>query len=150
MIWEMRDLETIRAALTLAETWHLVLSTLHTNDSVQTIDRIVDVFPSSQQKQIRTQLSMALIWVISQRLLPRVDWTWKVAAREILLSNDAVRNLIITWKWFQLYWIIEISQKEWMMLMDKYLIWLYGKWIISKDTMISYARDKESIKMLID
>lgn len=148
MIWEMRDPETISAALTLAETWHLVLSTLHTNDSVQTIDRIVDVFPSNQQKQIRMQLSMSLVWIISQRLLPKKDEEWKIAAREILLTNDAVRNLIVTWKSFQIYWIIEISQKEWMILMDKYLIWLYWKWIISRDVLISYSRDKESIKML--
>lgn len=149
MVWEMRDPETIKAALTLAETWHLVLSTLHTNDSVQTIDRIVDVFPEGQQKQIRMQLAMSLIWVISQRLVPRIDKVGRVAAREILITNDAVKNLIITEKSHQLYSVLEISQKEWMFLMDKYLVALYKKWIISKDSLISYARDKESIQMLI-
>lgn len=147
MIWEMRDPETIKTAITLAETGHLVLSTLHTNDTVQTVDRIVDVFPSGQQEQIRMQLAMSLIWVVSQRLLPRADKEWRIPAREILLNNDPVRNLIITGKTHQLYSIIEISQKEGMILMDKYLLALYKKNIISKDTLISFARDKEILEM---
>jgi len=150
MIWEMRDPETIKAAITLAETWHLVFSTLHTNDSVQTVDRIVDVFPSSQQKQIRMQLAMSLVWVISQRLVSRDKIDWRIAAREIMISNDAVRNLIITWKTHQLYSVLEVWQKQWMILMDKYLLALYKKWLISKDSLISYVRDKEGIKMMLD
>ena len=150
MIWEMRDTETIKAAITLAETWHLVFSTLHTNDSVQTIDRIVDVFPWPQQKQIRMQLAMSLVWVISQRLVSRSDKEWRVASREILISNDAIKNLIITWKTHQLYSVLEIWQKSWMILMDKYLLVLYQKWMISKDTLVSYVRDKDWISMLID
>lgn len=148
MIWEMRDPETIKAAITLAETWHLVLSTLHTNDSVQTVDRIVDVFPSNQQKQIRMQLAMSLSWIISQRLIPRIDKDWRIAAREILINNDATKNLIITWKTHQLYSVLEVWKDSWMILMDKYLIALYKKWIISKENLISYARDKENIEML--
>ena len=148
MIWEMRDPETIKAAITLAETGHLVLSTLHTNDSVQTIDRIVDVFPSAQQKQIRMQLAMSLSWIISQRLLPKKDVDWKIAAREILIADDATRNLIITWKTHQLYSVLEVWKDKWMILMDKYLIALYKKWLISKETLISYARDKENIDMM--
>lgn len=148
MVWEMRDPETIRAAITLAETWHLVLSTLHTNDTVQTIDRIVDVFPTWQQEQIRMQLSMSLVWIISQRLLPRIDKEWRVAAREILINNDAIRNLIITWKPHHLYSVLEVWQKEWMFLMDKYLIHLYNKWIISKDILKSFARDKDMTELL--
>lgn len=150
MVWEMRDPETIKAAITLAETWHLVLSTLHTNDTVQSIDRIIDVFPAWQQDQIRMQLAMSLVWVITQRLLPRIDKDWRVAAREILIANDAVRNLIITWKTHQLYSVIEVSSKNWMILMDKYLIFLYKKWIISRETLFSYARDKDWIEMLIN
>ena len=92
----MRDPETIKAAITLAETGHLVLSTLHTNDTVQSIDRIVDVFPSGQQDQIRMQLAMSLVGIISQRLLPRADKDGRIAAREIMVASDAVRNLIIT------------------------------------------------------
>ena len=150
MIWEMRDPETIKAAITLAETGHLVLSTLHTNDSVQTVDRIVDIFPSSQQKQIRMQLAMSLAWIISQRLLPRIDQKWKIAAREILIPDDAVRNLIITWKTHQLYSVLEVWQDKWMILMDKYLQILYKKWLISKEILLSYARDKENIEMMFN
>lgn len=149
MIWEMRDPETIQAAITLAETWHLVFSTLHTNDSVQTIDRIIDVFPSNQQAQIRMQLSQSLIWVISQRLLPRSDIDWRIAAREIMISNDAIKNLIITKKTHLLYSVIEVSQKLWMILMDKYLLALYKKWMISKITLLSHVRDKEGIEMMV-
>ena len=150
MIWEMRDPETIKAAITLAETWHLVLSTLHTNDSVQTVDRIVDVFPWSQQKQIRMQLAMSLVWVISQRLIKRIDKDWRIAAREILLSNDAVRNLIIMGKTHQLYSVLEVGKKSWMILMDKYLIALYKKKIISRESLMSFVRDKEWTEMTID
>ena len=150
MVWEMRDPETIKAALTLAETWHLVLSTLHTNDSVQTVDRIVDIFPTTQQKQIRMQLAMSLVWILSQRLIPRSDKEWRVAARELLINNDAAKNLIISWKTHQLYSVLEIWKKDWMILMDKYLTALYQKNIISKDTLLSYIRDKENIEMLIN
>ncbi|MDQ7022290.1 MAG: ATPase, T2SS/T4P/T4SS family [Candidatus Gracilibacteria bacterium] len=150
MVGEMRDPETIKAALTLAETGHLVLSTLHTNDSVQTVDRIVDIFPTAQQKQIRMQLAMSLIGIMSQRLIPRADKDGRIAAREMLIANDAARNLIITGKTHQLYSVLEIGQKDGMILMDKYLIALYNKKIISKDTLMSYIRDKESTLMLIN
>lgn len=149
MIWEMRDPETIKTAITLAETGHLVLSTLHTNDTVQTIDRIIDVFPSGQQEQIRMQLSMSLLAVISQRLVPRIDSEGRVWAREILINNDAVRNLIISGKTHQLYSVIELGQKQWMILMDKYLLLLFQKNIISKETLLSYTRDKEILEMSI-
>ncbi len=148
MVWEMRDPETIKAAITLAETWHIVFSTLHTNDTVQSVDRIIDVFPSWQQDQIRMQLAMSLVWIMSQRLLPRIDKEWRIAAREVLVNNDAVRNLIISWKTHQLYNVLEVSQKDWMVLMDKYLQILYKKWAISKDVLKSYARDKDSIDLI--
>lgn len=141
MVWEMRDPETIQAALTLAETWHLVLSTLHTNDTVQSIDRIIDSFPSSAQAQIRTQLAMSLNWVVSQILLPKKEWWTRVVCREVLINNDAVRSLIIHWNTHQLYSIIELSASEWMVLMDKYLMMLYQKWLISKEIFNSHIRD---------
>jgi len=145
MVWEMRDPETIQAALTLAETWHLVLSTLHTNDTVQSIDRIVDSFPPSAQSQIRTQLAMSLNWVVSQILLPRKE-TWnRVVCREILINNDAVRSLIIHGNSHQLYSIIELSGQDWMILMDKYLHMLYQKWFITKEVFNSHLRDKDLI-----
>ena len=149
LIWEMRDLETIRAALTLAETGHLVISTLHTNDTVQSIDRIIDVFPAVQQPQIRMQLSLSLVWIVSQRLLKRSDKEGRIPAREILLNNDAVKSLIIEWHTHQLYSVLEVSDKKGMVLMDKYLAALYRKSIISEKTMYSYARDVDIIKTLI-
>ncbi|MDD5770264.1 MAG: type IV pilus twitching motility protein PilT [Candidatus Gracilibacteria bacterium] len=150
MVGEMRDPETIKAAITLAETGHLVFSTLHTNDTVQSVDRIIDVFPAGQQDQIRMQLAMSLIGIISQRLLPRIDSQGRIPAREILVANDAIRNLIITGKTHQLYSVLEVSSKQGMILMDKYLIFLYKKKIISKDTLFSYVRDKEGVEMLIN
>ena len=149
MVWEMRDPETIKAAITLAETWHLVFSTLHTNDTVQSIDRMVDVFPAEQQDQIRMQLAMSLVAVIAQRLLPRADKDEKIAAREILLNNDAVRNLIISWKSHQLYSVIEIGQRQGMILMDAYLGALYKKGFITKDVLMSSLRDTENVDYLI-
>lgn len=148
MAWEMRDPETIKTALSLAETGHLVLSTLHTNDTVQSIDRIVDTFPAGQQEQIRMQLAMSLIWIISQRLVPRQDKDARIAAREILINNDAVRNLILTGNTHQLYSVIEISKKQGMILLDHYLEALYNKGIISKEVFASHVRDRENIKIL--
>lgn len=149
MIGEMRDPETIKAAITLAETGHLVFSTLHTNDTVQSVDRIVDVFPAEQQSQIRMQLAMSLVWVVAQRLVPRADKDERIAVREILINNDAVRNLIITGHTHQLYSVIEIGQRQWMVLMDSYLVALYKKWLITKETLTSYIRDKENIDVLV-
>ena len=150
MVWEMRDPETIKSVLTLAETWHLVISTLHTNDSVQTIDRIIDVFPWSIQKQIRMQLSMSLLWVVSQRLLPRKGQDARIAAREILISNDAIRNLIITAKTNLIYSVLEVWSSSWMFLMDKYLTVLYKNSFITKETLLSYVRDKDSVSLIIN
>jgi len=149
VIWEMRDPDTIKTAITLAETGHLVISTLHTNDTVQTVDRIIDVFPAEQQDQIRMQLAMSLVWVIAQRLIPRSDKDARIASREILLNNDAVRNLIISWKSHQLYSVIEIGQKQGMVLMDHYLAALYKKWFISLDSFKAYVRDSENIDYLL-
>ena len=149
MVGEMRDSETIKSAITLAETGHIVFSTLHTNDSVQTVDRIVDAFPPAQQSQIRMQLSQTLIWIISQRLLPRADWEWRIPAREILVADDAVKNLIINWKTHQLYSVLEVWKEKWMILMDKYLLALYTKKMITKDILLAYARDRENIEMMI-
>lgn len=148
MVWEMRDPETIQAAITLAETGHLVFSTLHTNDSVQTVDRIIDVFPSEKQAQIRIQLSQSLLGIVSQRLLPKVDGKWRIAAREIFITDDAIKNLIITGKTHQIYSVLEVGKKSGMILMDKYLIALYNKGYITKDTVISYARNKDIHLML--
>ncbi|MCT4616627.1 MAG: type IV pilus twitching motility protein PilT [Candidatus Gracilibacteria bacterium] len=149
IVGEMRDPETIKAVLTLAETGHLVISTLHTNDTVQSIDRIVDVFPASMQGQIRMQLSLALTGIISQRLIKRKDEEGRIAAREILVNNDAIRNLIIMAKSHQIYSVLEVGEKHGMVLMDKYLVFLFKKGLISKESMMAYARDKDAISSLI-
>lgn len=149
VIWEMRDPETIKSALTLAETGHLVISTLHTNDSVQSIDRIVDIFPSATQRQIRMQLWLCLNSVISQRLLPQKNENKRIPAREILINNDAVKNLILTWKTHQLYSVLEVWESKWMILMDKYLIALYKKNLISEETLLNFARDKDTINTFL-
>src|SRR4029077_1890159 len=94
LIGEMRDLETVTAALTVAETGHLVLSTLHTNSAVHTINRIIDIFPDQLQSQVRAQLSLILHGVVSQQLIPRVDGRGRVLAVEVMIPNPAIRNLI--------------------------------------------------------
>lgn len=145
MVGEMRDLETIAAAMTLAETGHLVFSTLHTPDSAQTVDRIVDVFPAYQQQQIRTQLGNTLKGVISQVLIPRVDEKGRVAAREIMISNDAIRNCIIQGQIHQIYSMIQISSSEGMILMDQSLEDLVRAGMITKENALAKASDIDSL-----
>ena len=146
MVGEMRDLETISAAITLAETGHLVLSTLHTTDAAQTIDRIIDVFPPYQQQQIRSQLSNVLRGVVSQVLLPRIDTNGRVAAREIMVVNDAIRNCISKDQTHQIYSTIQIGASEGMILMDQALENLYKNGLISVEEALSKATDLESLQ----
>jgi twitching motility protein PilT len=144
MVGEMRDLETISAALTAAETGHLVISTLHTSTAMETIERIVDVFPENQQKQIITLLSTTLRVVIAQQLLPKVGGG-RVAAREIMVNNMAISNLIQTGKWKQIESVIQTNRKEGMMTMDKSireLLLLQG--MITKDTARNRTRDADT------
>jgi twitching motility protein PilT len=129
----MRDLETIATTITLAETGHLVLATLHTYNASQTIDRIIDIFPPHQQNQVRMQLSMVLASVISQRLLPKIEGG-RVAARELLLNTPAVANLIRENKIAQIKTVIETNSREGMMSMDQDLQRLYREKQISKET----------------
>jgi len=132
MVGEMRDLETIAATITLAETGHLVLATLHTYSAAQTIDRIIDIFPPYQQDQIKTQLSAVLSAIISQRLVIAKDGK-RVAAREILLNTSAVANLIRESKIVQIQTVLETSRKEGMITMEKSLEQLYKDGIISQE-----------------
>jgi twitching motility protein PilT len=127
LVGEMRDLETISTAITAAETGHLVMATLHTVDAVQTIDRVIDVFPPHQQQQIRVQLANTLIGVIAQRLLRRRDGKGRVPAVEILVSNPAVRNLIREGKIHQIYSVIQTGRRQGMQLMDSHLEELYRR-----------------------
>lgn len=132
MVGEMRDLETISTTITLAETGHLVLATLHTYSAAQTIDRIIDIFPPHQQNQVRMQLSMTMASVISQRLLPKVGGG-RVAAREILLNTAAIANLIRENKIAQIKTVIETNSKEGMTSLDQDLKKLYKKKEITKE-----------------
>jgi twitching motility protein PilT len=133
LIGEMRDLETIAAALTAAETGHLVIATLHTNDAVQAIDRIIDVFAPHQQGQVRTQLAFCLLAVVSQRLLPRADGNGRIVAVEILRNNIAVASMIREGKTHQLYSVMETSAKDGMIPMDVALRRLYQRKLITYD-----------------
>ncbi|MCX6345918.1 MAG: type IV pilus twitching motility protein PilT [Armatimonadetes bacterium] len=148
LIGEMRDLETIQAALTLAETGHLVLGTLHTRSAPQTVDRIVDVFPPHQQDQIRVQLSNALEAVIAQQLLPR-NGGGRCVAIEILIATSAIRNLIREDKTHQIYGSLETGSKFGMQTMDKMLVELYQTGKVSHEDAIARCIDKENFKKLL-
>lgn len=149
LIGEMRDLDTIGTAMTAAETGHLILGTLHTNDSSQTIDRVVDVFPAHQQNQIRYQLANVLLGVVSQRLIPQIGGG-RVPAVEIMFKNHAVENLIRENKAYQLDNVIETSMKEGMISLDKSLVDLVQRGLISADDAYVYAKSKDYFETLIN
>ncbi len=148
LIGEMRDLETIEAALTAAETGHLVFATLHTNDAAQTIDRIVDVFPTNQQEQIRLQLSTSLKGVVAQQLIPRIDKKGRVLAVEVLVGTPAISNLIREAKTHQIYSMIETGTRFGMKSMDSSLKELYEKRFISFDDMAKRSRNAQLLERL--
>jgi len=137
MVGEMRDLETIAATITLAETGHLVLATLHTHNAAQTIDRIIDVFPPHQQAQVRLQLSMSLSGVISQKLLPKIGGG-RVAAREVLINTPAVANIIRENKIPQIKTVIQTSADVGMFSMDQNLRELLKNNLIDESTALAY------------
>ncbi len=141
---EMRDLETIRAAMTAAETGHLLLTTLHTRTAVSTIDRIVDTFPAEQQEQVRIQLCSVLHTVISQQLLPRKGGGL-VPAFEIMHMNKAIQSLIRERKIHQIDNTIMSSAAEGMITMDQSIVNLYAEGLIERDTAIRFARNKEQV-----
>lgn len=144
-VGEMRDLDTIACALTAAETGHLVLSTLHTIDSVQAIHRLVDVFPPHQQGQIRSQLSMSLLAVLAQKLVPRVDKEGLILATEILINTGAAANLIRESKVHQLYTILETGSKDGMCTMDQSLKDLYVRGIVGYEDAKSRMRNPSQL-----
>ncbi|MEI7521895.1 MAG: type IV pilus twitching motility protein PilT [Candidatus Saccharibacteria bacterium] len=148
LIGEMRDLETISSAITIAETGHLVLTTLHTNSASQSIDRMVDVFPPHQQPQIRSQLSNILMAICSQRLIPTIGGGRTVAA-EILVVTPAVRNIIREGKSHQLEAVIQTGAEFGMQSMDKTLIGLIHSGAISYDDARTYAVDVEELDRLM-
>lgn len=142
LVGEMRDEETIKTAMTAAETGHLVISTLHTVGAANTIDRIIDSFPPNQQQQVRAQLSMVMQAVVSQQLIPTVDGN-VVPAFEIMFFNSAIRNLIREAKIHQIDNIIATSQEEGMMTMDNSLLKLYKDGVISRENAVIYSSNGE-------
>jgi twitching motility protein PilT len=149
LVGEMRDLETIAIAVTAAETGHLVLSTLHTVGAAKTIDRIIDVFPTHQQQQIRTQLASELEGVISQQLLPTADGHGRTAAFEVMTATPAIRNLIRENKTHQIQSVIQTGTKYGMKTMDSSLIDLYRSGIITQASAIDYSVDREYMEKTI-
>ena len=147
LVGEMRDVETISAALTAAETGHLVIATLHTNDAIQSIDRIIDVFPPHHHAQVRLQLSFALLCVISQQLIPHASGKGRVMAAEIMVKNRAVANHIREGKTHQTRTIMEGARSEGMVVMDNRLKELYESGEITHDEA---ARRISSISLLTD
>jgi twitching motility protein PilT len=150
LIGEMRDLETIEAALTVAETGHLCFATLHTNSAVQTINRVVDVFPTNQQAQVRAQLSFVLEGVFSQQLLPKMTGRGRSIAVEVLVPNPAVRNLIREDKIHQIYSQMQMGQDKYsMQTMNQSLYNLYTKKQISLDVAVGATSDPDELRMMM-
>ena len=146
LVGEMRDLETIEAAITAAETGHLVFGTLHTISASETINRIIDAFPANQQEQIRSVLASALRTIIAQTLVARADGKGRVAAYEILHNTPAVANLIREKKTNRLISILQISAKQGMCTMDDYLLNLYQEGIISGETCLQRAHYPNDVR----
>jgi twitching motility protein PilT len=150
LVGEMRDRETIEAALTVSETGHLCFATLHTNSAVQTINRIVDVFPPYQQAQIRAQLSFVLEGVMCQSLIPRANGPGRVMSLEIMVPNPAIRNLIREDKIHQIYSQMQIGQDKFgMQTMNQSLAALYGRRMISLEDAMGRSSDTEELKTMI-
>ena len=145
LIGEMRDLETVHAAITAAETGHLVLATLHTNDAIQAIDRVIDVFPPYQQPQVRAQLAAALLGVVSQRLLPRADNQGRVAAFEVMIANPAIRTMIRDARMHQAASVMETNVADGMITLDRSLVHLYRNNLITRDDAMRYILNPKNL-----
>ncbi|MBM4148139.1 MAG: type IV pilus twitching motility protein PilT [Lentisphaerae bacterium] len=145
LVGEMRDLETMSAAITAAETGHLVFATLHTTGAARTVDRIVDAFPTDQQEQIRTQLSVSICAVISQLLLVRADQPGRVAAFEVMISTPSIQALIRDNKTFRITSDIQTGAKRGMVTLDSHLLALYDEGIIHYEDLITKSQDPDSI-----
>ena len=145
LIGEMRDLETMQAAITAAETGHLVFATLHTTGAATTVDRIVDAFPTEQQPQVRTQLSVSISAIISQLLLKRIDKPGRVAAFEIMIATPSIRSRIRDNKTFMIDSDIQTGAKFGMISLDTHLMNLYTAGIISYEDLITMSRDPDTV-----
>lgn len=148
LIGEMRNNETISAAVTAAETGHLVFSTLHTNNAPQTIDRIIDSFPANQQDQIRLQLASSLLGILSQRLIPRITGG-RIPAFELLINNNAVSNLIREKRTHEINTVIETSSEQGMIDMNRYLIELVAKGEISLESAYQYSFNPKALERML-
>lgn len=149
LIGEMRDLETIRSALNIAETGHLVFATLHTGDAVSSINRIIDVFPPSQQQQVRIQLSFVLMAVLAQQLIPLAQGKGRVLATEIMIANHAIRSLIRESKAHQVYSAIQTGSREGMHTMNQSLYELYMRKMITLEEALSRTTEVDELERLI-
>jgi twitching motility protein PilT len=151
LIGELRDLETIESALRIAETGHLTLATLHTNSTAQTINRIIDVFPSNQQGQIRTQLSLVLEGIVCQTLLPRADGSGRVVALEIMIPTPAIRNLIRDDKVHQIYSTMQAGQEKLgMQTMNQSLATLALNREITVEAALNVSSLKDELEKMIN
>src|SRR6185295_3567129 len=150
LIGEIRDLETVEAALRIAETGHLTFASLHTNSAAQTINRVIDVFPAGQQSQIRTQLSLVLEGIVCQALLPKADGTGRVPSLEILVPTPAIRNLIRDDKVHQIYGAMQTGQdKLGMQTANQSLASLYMKRAITLETAMNASSNKDELHDMI-
>ena len=149
LLGEMRDLETISTALTAAETGHLVFATLHTQDAPSTVDRLIDVFPAAQQEQVRVQIAGTLVGIVTQTLLPTVDGRGRVAALEVLLPDDAVRNLIRQAKVEQIYSIMQTNTARGMQTLEQAMLELVRSGKISTDTALQRSSRPDQLKSLL-
>jgi twitching motility protein PilT len=151
LVGEMRDLETVEAALTISETGHLVFATLHTNSAISTINRIIDVFPPHQQPQIRSKLSFVLQGVVSQQLLPRHNAPGRVLAHEILVPNPAIRNLIREDKVHQIYSSMQVGQEKYQMqTLNQSLFSLFQRRLISQEEATGRSVEPEELRMMME
>jgi twitching motility protein PilT len=151
LVGEMRDLETIEAALTIAETGHLVFATLHTNTAVSTINRIIDVFPPHQQDQIRNKLSFVIQGIVTQQLLARAGAPGRCLAMEILIPNAAIRNLIRENKIHQIYGQMQVGQEKFgMVTLNQSLLNLYLRRFISLEQAVGQSTEPEELKTMIE
>jgi twitching motility protein PilT len=149
MVGEIRDLETISSTLTAAETGHLVFSTLHTQDAPQTIDRIIDIFPTHQQNQVRSQLAGILKAVLVQQLIPNKDNTGRLPATELMFVTPAIKNMIREMKVHQIYSAIQAGGKRGMMTMDMSLANLYKNGKITEEMALEKAHNRDEVKRMI-
>ncbi len=149
LVGEMRDLETIQTALTAAETGHLVFATLHTQDAPQSIDRVIDVFPSHQQQQIRVQLAASLQGIVTQQLIPLAGGTGRAVAAEVLVATPAIRNLIREGKVHQIYSMMQAGGKYGMVTMDQELARLVRSGRISMESALERSQHEEDVRRLV-